>query len=407
VALIPIVAMLFVMMAVGSSALVTSSGHMRRIVLNRRSAQALEIAETGLARAMYELELNQDLDSVEGIGNVGGEFAGGRYDVNATPVGTKFFCFRALGRIGDVRREIEMIAVGPETIYGERAISAKGQMTIGGVFSIDSYDSSLGTYASQATHSDAHGTYANENAKVSSNGNMDAGPSAVIRGDALLGPGGTLTVHANTYFTGSQYNLPQPITLPDPPLQDFVNAYNNNVNGSWTATNGSPVYDPVTKSLLVEGQTVLTLSPGTYFFSSLTLSGGATIVVTDKTKIYLVGNFSFAGGGIVNQTNRPENLEIVAHPYAVPQDYVPPEDPIGILTGGSQAAAAVYAPGFDLTLSGSGGFKGAVIGGDVNISGIDFHFDESLLDAEGMISKPGRIRKFERVAWREISLPVY
>jgi len=399
--------MLFVLLAVGSSALVTSSTHMRRILLNRRATQAFEIAETGLARALYELERSQDLDSVAGIGNVGGDFGGGHYDATTTPIGNNYYRTRAVGRIGGVRKEIEVIAVGPETIYGERAIAAKGQLDITGVFSIDSYDSGAGTYASQAINTDAHGSYANENAMVASNADMDAGPNAVIRGDALLGPSATLTVHANTYFTGQKINLPEPLALPDPPLQDFVAAYNNNLNGSWSATGGTPVYDANTKSLLIDGSTQLVLSPGTYFFSELNVSGSASLVVTDKTKIYIVGNFSIAGGGIVNQTDRPKNLEIIAHPYAVPQSYTPPSPPTGVLTGGSRAAAAVYAPAYSLTMSGSGDFMGAVIGKDLNVSGVNFHFDESLEMAEGLTSKPGRIRKFQRVAWREISLPVY
>jgi hypothetical protein len=407
VALIPIVAMLFVLLAVGSSALVTSTTHTKRVLLNRRASQAFEIAQTGLARALYELERSQDLDSVAGIGNVGGDFGGGRYDATTVPIGNNYFRTRAVGWFGGVRKEIETIAVGPETIYGERAIAAKGELNITGVFSIDSYDSGAGTYASQATNSDAHGTYANENAMVASNADMDAGPNAVIRGDALLGPSATLTVHTNTYFTGQKLNLPEPLALPDPPIEDFQAAYDNNSNGSWSASGGTPVYDANTKSLLVDGTTQLTLSPGTYFFSELTVAGGASLVVTDKTKIYVVGNFSFSGGGIVNLTDRPQNLEIVAHPYAVPQSYTPPSPPTGVLTGGAHAAAAVYAPAYDLTMSGSGDFMGAVIGKNLDVSGVDFHFDESLEMAEGLTSKPGRIRKFQRVAWREISLPVY
>jgi len=406
-ALIPILTLLFIAMALGYSSLVTGAAHMKQIELNRNSVQALEIAEVGLARALYELERNQDLDSVPGIGNVGGDFGGGRFDTTTTSIGNNYYRVRGLGQVRGVRREVEMIAAGPENFYARRALAARGTMTIGGVFSIDSYDSSLGSYASQATNSDAHGTYANENAKVASNDNMDAGPNAVIRGDAVLGPSATLTVHQNTYLTGTQVELPQPMTLPDPPVQGFVDAFNNNNNGAWTATNGSPNYNPTTKELRVTGQTQLTLPPGTYFFSSIALAGGASIVVTGETKIYVTGNIDFGGGGLINQTNRPQNLEIIAHPHEVPPGYVPPAQPDAQLSGGSQTACVMYAPAYDVSMGGSGVFMGAVIGKDVNVASMAFHFDESLKVAEGLISSPGRVRKFMRVAWREISLPVH
>jgi hypothetical protein len=399
--------LLFIAMALGSSALVTSTAHMRHIQLDRKSVQAREIAEVGLARALYELERDQDLDSVQGIGNVGGDFAGGRFDTTTTSIGNNYYRIRGLGQFHGVRREVELIAAGPQSLYGEHAIAAKGSMTIGGVFSIDSYDSSLGSYASQATHSDAHGTFANENARVASNNDMDAGPNAVIRGDALLGPSANLTVHQNTYFTGSQVELPQPMTLPDPPLQGFVNAFNNNDNGAWTSTKGTPNYNPSTKELRVTGQTQLTLPPGTYFFSSIALAGGASIVVTGKTRIFVTGDVDFAGGGLINQTNRPLNLEIIAHPYEVPPGYQPPAQPSAQFSGGSQTACVMYAPAYDISMGGSGAFLGAVIGRDVTVTSIDFHYDESLSEAEGPISGSGRVRKFMRVAWREIGLPVY
>jgi len=405
-AFIPILAMLFVVMAMGWSALLTSTVHMRRIVLNRKSTQALEIAETGLARALYELERNQDLDSVQGIGNVGGDFGGGRFDATTTPIGNNYYRVRGAGWVRGVRRQVETIAAGPENVYGQRALAAKGAMTIGGVFSIDSYDSSLGSYASQAVNSDAHGTFANENATVASNDDMDAGPNAVIRGDAMLGPDANLTVHKNTHLAGTQIELPQPMALPDPPIQSFVNAYNNNNNGGWTATNGTPNYDPVAKSLALAGQTQLTLGAGTYFFTSLSVTGGASIVVTDKTRVYVTGNIDFAGGGLINQTNRPQNLEIIAHPYEVPPGYIPPTEPDAQLRGGSQTACVVYAPAYNISMNGSGSFMGAAIGKDLSLSNIEFHYDESLKQAEGLMSSPGRVRKFLRVAWREIGLAV-
>ena len=100
------------------------------------------------------------------------------------------------------------------------------------------------------------------------------------------------------------------------------------------------------------------LAPGTYCFSSVTLSGGSTLQVNEAVRIYLdiknSGDKSdFSGGssgGVVNTTGKAENLQIFSMSSSQ-----------GItLSGGSQAYMAVYAPNSPITFSGGSDLYGAV-----------------------------------------------
>ena len=53
---------------------------------------------------------------------------------------------------------------------------------------VDSYDSSLGTYASQATNGTDPDHYAGESGNVGSNGNIDLLANTVVHGNATPGP---------------------------------------------------------------------------------------------------------------------------------------------------------------------------------------------------------------------------
>jgi hypothetical protein len=176
--------------------------HMDRVSLNERSIQALEIAEKGVAQAMYELTRKTDLDQTSGIGNVAGAFDGGLFQCAATTRPDNRFLLRSRGTFKGVVREIAVLVAGSSGSWAAQGIAARGNLEVTGQFNVDSYDSSAGTYASQAVNGNAGDTYANSDAKLSSNASIDAGPNAVVRGDLRPGPDGVLTIHRRTFISG-------------------------------------------------------------------------------------------------------------------------------------------------------------------------------------------------------------
>ena len=423
---VPILAMIVVLVAVGSSTIVTTMKHMDRVVLNEHSIQALAIAEKGVAQAMYELERDVDLDKTSGVGNVEGDFASGQYECTSTALPEDRFQLRARGTFHGVMREITVLVAGPSDSYASRGIVGKGGLLISGNLNVDSYDSSEGTYESQAVNSDSGGSgsngngngkgngnggsgdvYADSNAKLSTNGSVDAGPNAVVRGDVQPGPDGTITLHKNTFISGSTEPLAQPLDLPDPTLADFLKAYSDNQNGTWEV-DGKIDYNETDRSLKLNAHSTLVLKPGDYFFSSISIAGHATIVTTGKTRIFVVGDIKISGGAVTNQTTRPMNFEVIAHPHEVSEACPPSENPNIKISGGAEVSLVIYAPAYAVKISGHGDVKGAIVGNNVELKTSDFHFDESLIEEAGLLAVDSdRPRKYMRLAWIEPNQKIY
>src|SRR5262245_52188208 len=232
--------------------------------VDRSDAQvrALELAETGLARAQMEISGEVDRDG-DGIGNAHGSFAGGTYSVTATQNGSDWTLV-SIGRVPKGLRRIEQgvhRTPGGGMSYG---LMATGDITVQGTNTqTDSYDSRLGSYASQATNTDATGTYANTKGGIGTNGNINVGGGR-IRGDAVAGVGGATSISGGGVVTGGTAPRSTPLALPDPPLADFQAALATNDNGNWTNSGASIGYSASKKTFAASGGGTVTFPGGTY-----------------------------------------------------------------------------------------------------------------------------------------------
>jgi hypothetical protein len=364
---------------------------------------ALEAAETGIARA--EQEVSSDTDpGGDGVGTLSGTYAGSRFTVTATgdPLDPERVKLLASGQHGMSRRQVEVcVRMKPTTGWGYGAFG-RSSTKIGGSGTLtDSYDSRLGTYASQAVNKDGGGQYARSNGSIGSNGTIQL--QGLVHGNANAGPGLTPNLTGGGVVTGNMTPLSAPMDLPATPYADFAAANLVNQNGTWTATGSSVVYNAVTKNLAVSSGGTLTLGAGTYFFSQLSLSGGSTLKVTGPVKIYITQVGSLGGGGIANVTGLPANLQIFQHPYALPVGLAPAKKGMNTLSvsGGSGAALTIYAPYTDVTVSGSGAIYGSIIADNLQAQGgAQFHYDEALGGVAG--SGPPKLM---RVYWRDVAQP--
>lgn len=175
--------------------------------------------------------------------------------------------------------------------------------------------------------------------------------------------------------------LPQPITLPTPPTPTagttdyhFTSA-NGCAGAPFCVVIGSPAKPtivPPTASTVIpmddvsmNGSSELHLRAGIYEVNSLTLNGGAKIVVdTGPVIIKVKGDgmttpLDLSGGGVSNPSMDPQKLQFV---YAGTGNIK--------ITGGSQTAALVYAPNASAALSGaSTDFYGAIVTNKVTATG--------------------------------------
>ena len=240
------------------------------------------------------------------------------------------------------------------------AACGKDSVSIVGGSTTDSYDSRSGAYGGGNVGSDGD---------VGSNGTISlSGAPTVVRGDASSLT--SVTTSGGATITGTTTNLMAPIEFPpiDPPC-----------GSPYTYSNGTGIgggsYDSSDGQLRGAGSDNITLASGTYCFSSVNLAGKSTLTIQagSTVKIYLTANSNFTGGGVVNATNLPENLQIFSTFSSSSQ---------GIsVSGGSQTAMAIYAPDCRVALAGGSAYYGSIVGKSLDISGgTQFHYDKRLED---------------------------
>ena len=237
-------------------------------------------------------------------------------------------------------------------IWGLEGITGNGNIVT------DSYNSQEGLYGS---------------AGVYSNGDLCSCADIVLSGDA--------SIHGDVIY-GDDYNLylegqaaeiqgvayEQPCDRLTPPIE-MIDASFANDNANIPPTDrGRSAFPSGQWDLYVTGTDNLTLPPGTYYFTSAVVDGQATITTTGPTIIHVSGDATFTGGGFVNTSQNPHDLQIYSEGGTL------------TLTGGGGFAGAVIAPNSRVVLSGGGEFFGLILGRVIDIDGnATLHVDESLL----------------------------
>ena len=395
-----LVAVAFVVLLMGglaSTLLIEIQGAKKAVDHQETSLQALQLVELGVARA--ELEIFALTDSgTDGIGTVAGAIEGQPYEVSATPHAsvTDRWTLTGLATRDLSRRRVEVgVRRRPGGAFMEGMYSRE-QLTLDGVTVTDSYDSRLGTYASQANSNDAHGSYARTRGHIGSGEDIVANGSSIgVRGNAIPGVDAEVLESGSPYILGDTYPRTQEVDLPDPSLAGFVDAVANNQNASISSG-----YNASQMSLRLNGSQNVTLNGGTYFFTDVTVTGQARITVSGPVVIYVTGEFDLGGGGIINAAGPPSNILLYAHPYPLPAGNAPTRQEVRI-HGGAEFSAAVYAPEVDVYMAGGIEYFGSVVGGRITTGGgFLFHYDEALGDLGG----GGKVM-LERLYWRELAVP--
>ncbi|MHC4402876.1 MAG: DUF7305 domain-containing protein [Planctomycetota bacterium] len=232
-------------------------------------------------------------------------------------------------------------------------------LSIPGSPGTDSYDSEKAPYS----WSDAR-----DRGSICSDGPIGVDGAALVRGDARAGKGHWVTLTGGGTVTRSIGSRKKPLNL------SMVNATlaaasNDNAQIPLIPT-GNSFVSPVDAdgNFLLDGNKVIDMPPGTYYFNDFTLAGQAVFNVHGPTTIYIAGNMERAGGTLVtNPTQQPSNLAF-------------------LMTGGTANVTSnndffgvIYAPNTHITIDGASDYYGAVVGKTLTITGTgEGHYDESL-----------------------------
>lgn len=233
--------------------------------------------------------------------------------------------------------------------------------TLGGNGNIitDSYDSRVGPYGGDNIYS---------NGDLCSCQDMDLVGSAEIHGDAMYGEGYELDTAGGAleiWGISAPYGCNTPA-----PVFDIDEAEATNDNDSIGLTDdGRNPFLGATLNLRLTGTDNLTLAPGTYFFTSVTLAGMSTLTIVGPTNIYISGDANLTGGGVINGTGDPGNLTIYSTGVHL------------TLRGESGFWGSVIAPDTRIDVLGTPDFYGILMGLTVDISGdTNIHVDEAMVD---------------------------
>jgi hypothetical protein len=280
----------------------------------------------------------------------------------------RLLLLNATGTVRKASRRVETIVRLPQNFFNVGVWCDNGG-TFSGSSYLDAYNSTTGAYGGANIANDA---------TAFCNGNLDLSGSAQIRGNCTVGDtsctGGGGVTGTRTTNAGTQTLSPPacpvgyPASMPAP-----------------------ATYNAATGALTVSAANMdLPVPPTVYNFSSVTVSGGSgSITLVNPSHlhvdIYVSGALTVSGGGFVNSST-PDKLSVWACGAATNNWTV---------SGGSNAAFALFAPNRQVTLSGGSPFFGSIVAGTlVNSGGSAIHYDHALASS-GVASIVGR-------TWREI-----
>ena len=365
---------LALLMAGGLGAIFSTQTDLKSSANLKTGKQAFYIADAGLNRAWQQLDDGDGINDfallIKSVGPVtltnDEAFAGGSHTVIAELLpgpGPKRLRVISSGcqpagnpcPSGSSKAVLEA-HLRRESLF-PRAISSTDSVTLSTGASTDSYDSRLGPYASQAGSSAGH---------VRSNGSIVlSGSTTVLHGDADAGSQVLISNGASASGVVRQGVSPldfSPVGACGPPYHDGTGI----AGGS---------YDPLSGDLRGSGTDAIILQDGSYCFSSVDLSGASSLTINGPVRIHLTNHSNLTGGGLINTTEKAENLMIFSS-VASPT--------LGVsIAGGSSAYVTVYAPRARIMALGPGDLFGALVGENVTNSGaVRFHYDQKLMDNE-------------------------
>ncbi|MBI4231308.1 MAG: hypothetical protein HY608_10770, partial [Planctomycetes bacterium] len=243
--------------------------------------RALWLAEAGVSAAI------QDLNG-GGEGNLSADLGDGTYETVVVDNGDGTSTLTSTGTYQGTFRVLETNIEPTTSSVFTHSLFSDETLTLNGNILTDSYDSSLGTYASQATNTISWGggsfSYANANGDAGSNDSIDINGSTAVMGDAVAGPDGSVDLNGNVHVEGLVENLTtttelEPVTITYPSSNDNANVGVSGVDK--LQTNNSDV----------------TMSGGIYHLTQIKVNGNGNILITGDSTLYLTEGMQVNGNG--------------------------------------------------------------------------------------------------------------
>jgi hypothetical protein len=353
---------------------------------SREELSAQLVCEAGLGEAYLQLQTTGD-------GNLGSEaepiaYGDGSFWVVATDLGDERTALLATGVDDRARTSIEMIVAEEPGAFFQWGAFADDRLRMDSNASVDSYDSSDGSYASQESGSGSS-AHANENGDIGSNGPITMDSNTIVWGDATPGPSSSVAQNGNSDVTGATTPLVTPVVFPPIAVPAGGPGASATING------------------------VAVRPPGTYFFSNLTLNSNSVLTVTGPA-VLVVRNLTVdsnsqllvdaLGGGVtiyvarnfvLNSNAQVRSLTSTPSDVAINLSSVPANTVF--FDSNVQLHGTVYAPAADIRIDSNAQLFGAIMAWRLELnSNSRIHYDEALARQGG--AEAG----FRLLCWRMV-----
>ena len=405
----------------------------RNVEISHRSNQALNLAEAGVEKAIWQLNNNptppvsgQRKISIDGVGYCEYTITTSEDTVVVQATGYS----PEIKIATQVQRSIEVTLLretGDTTVFDMAffAGSATGNaIEKTGSGNIDSYDSRNGPYGVNGNKgSNGHlGT----NSKSTFPEAVKITESGDIYGNIYIGEGGnpdeailqsgsgTISGDKTTLDNiGGNRELPEvkPPSLPplvnkeawtktgsgDVPFPGSGRYPSVNISDSGDVTFGADsnfvyVAGDFTKS--GSGDLIINANVTFYITGNFDMSGSGNITINNDYKLtmYVGGDIKGTGSGLWNTSMNPSNLTIYGLDSCTQVK----------ISGSTDLYGAVYAKNAEIWLTGSGDVYGSVIGDKIRVTGSsDIHYDEALVDPNNVPNAPTYDYRYTFQSWAE------
>jgi hypothetical protein len=388
--------------------LVKFSSRMRITEKSFVSLAALNLAEAGLERAIWELNsgdisswsvsgTNQRTLNISNFtasnGTVIGNISTTVYDPQGlTPVIESTGTAVHIGS-PSVSKILRVVLQGgaPAPLFNFMLFGALG-VNIGGGAVIDSYDSRLGAYG---------GTNVHDGGNIGTNGDIygavNVGNGSIVNGDAMTGAGSdpneVIIMGMGADITGETVPLDDAKVLPSVPVPTgLTNRGNLSVSGTSTTISQSGQYNNLT--LANNSRVTITSNVTLYVSGAFTLNNNAEFRINPGCSV----TFYFGGGWAINSNAKFNNMS---------------HDPTKLVMYGTdtfsgsktfcnafETYAAMYFPKANVSLANTAAFYGSIIARQFLVgNNMRVHYDEALASLQTGLSSG--TSAFEMRSWQE------
>jgi hypothetical protein len=369
---------------------------------SRESLSALYACEAGVAQAIGELRTGGDgtIGSKQYPQSIGDQ----AFWVTASDIGSGRTSLMAYGR--DDGSEVGVEVVVQQTPQGFFRWAAFGEenLHMDSNARTDSYDSSLGTYASQATNGSGSNQYANTEGDVGSNGGISMDSNIGVYGDATPGPGESVTGDLAN-ITGSTTPMATPVALPEIVVPSIgLTASSLTVSGPTTLASGNYRYGNLTVN---NNKTLTIVGPATIVVNNFTLKSAANLIVNASAgpvEFFVNDDFKLNSNTTIRSTTYDPShvaFNLLSDNILDPGIDVTFDDDLVDFDSGSSMYATVYAPSAEITIDSNFELFGSMVARRVDLnSNCRIHYDERLATLGD-----GGDPIYETLCWRLVAKP--